>query len=35
MLKYLIIMVGQFVRLFVTMLSKMEMKKIVLICGGL
>jgi hypothetical protein len=35
MLKSLIIMVGQFVGLFVTMISKMEMKKIVLICGGL
>ncbi len=35
MLKSPIIMVGQFVGLFVTMTSKMEMKKIVLICGGL
>jgi hypothetical protein len=35
MLKSLIIMVGQFIRFFVTMISKMEMKKIVFICGGL
>jgi hypothetical protein len=35
MLKYLIIMVGQFVRIFVTMFSKMEMKKFPFIYDGL
>jgi hypothetical protein len=30
-----IIMVRQFVGIFVTMFHKMEMKKIVFICGGL
>jgi hypothetical protein len=35
MLKSPIIMVGQFVGIFVTMFLKMEMKKITFICGGL
>jgi hypothetical protein len=35
MLKSLIIMVQQFVGIFITMYSKMEMKKIAFICDGL
>jgi hypothetical protein len=34
-LKSLIIMVRQFVGIFITMFSKMEMKKFVFICNGL
>jgi hypothetical protein len=35
MLKFPIIMVGEFVGIFVTMFSKMEKKKFVFIWGGL
>jgi hypothetical protein len=35
MLKSPIIIVGQVVGIFVTMFSKIEMKKIAFICGGL
>jgi hypothetical protein len=34
MLQSPIIMVGQFVGIFITMFSKMEMKTFVFICGG-